>query len=104
MEHCLFCKIIEGTVPSTKQFEDDLCVAFNDINPKGRVHILVVPRKHIPTIADTNDKDEALLGHLINVARKLASHNNCEGYQLKFFVGAKGGQEVFHIHLHMVGV
>lgn len=103
MEDCIFCKIIEKKLTAKIQHEDELCMAFNDINPKGRVHILIIPRKHIPTIADMEEGDEKSMGHLIKIAKELAAKNSCRGYQLKFFVGREGGQEVFHVHLHLVG-
>lgn len=100
---CIFCKIIDKQVPAEIQHEDDICTAFNDINPKGRVHILIIPKKHIPTVADMEEGDEKIMGHLIKTAKELAEKNSCRGYQLKFFVGKEGGQEVFHVHLHLVG-
>lgn len=100
---CIFCKIIAKELPSTIQHEDDVCVAFNDIHPKDRVHILVVPRKHIPTVTDMEEGDEKIMGHLITTAKELAKKMNCPGYKLIFFVGKEGGQEVFHVHLHLIG-
>ena len=89
-------------MPAEIQHEDELCTAFNDINPKNRVHILIVPRKHIPTIADMEEGDEVLMGHLIKTAKELAAKNSCRGYQLKFLWERRraGG---FHVHLHLVG-
>lgn len=100
---CIFCGIIAKEIPSTVQHEDDLCVAFNDIHPKDRIHILVVPRKHIPTVADMEEGDEKVMGHLIKTAKELAKKHGCPGYKLTFFVGKEGGQEVFHVHLHLIG-
>lgn len=103
MTDCIFCKIITKEIPSPLQHEDDLCVAFNDIHPKSRVHILIVPRKHIPTIADLGEGDEKVVGHMVKVAKELAARNDCKGYQLLFNVGKEAGQVVFHIHLHLMG-
>ncbi len=103
MQDCLFCKIINKEVPSEIIYEDDLCIAFKDINPRARVHLLIVPRKHIPTIADLEEGDEALMGHLIGVAKKLAEKNECKSYQLLFNVGREAGQIIFHVHLHLMG-
>ena len=103
MLDCLFCKIINKEVDSEIVYEDDVCVAFKDINPKARVHLLIVPRKHIPTIADMEEGDEKIMGHLINVAKKLAEENSCNGYQLLFNVGREAGQIIFHVHLHLMG-
>jgi histidine triad (HIT) family protein len=103
MNDCLFCKIIGGDIPAEKVFGDEECIAFKDINPQTRVHLLIVPRKHIPTIAEMEDSDEPIMGHLIGVAKKLAAENECPGYKLQFNVGKAGGQEVFHIHMHLMG-
>ncbi len=102
MHDCLFCKIINKEVDSDIVYEDDICVAFKDINPKARVHLLIVPKKHIASIADIEEKDEALMGHLIFVAKKLAAQNDAKGYQLQFNVGKEAGQIIFHIHLHLM--
>lgn len=102
MQDCLFCKIINKEVDSDIVYEDDRCVAFKDINPKTRVHLLIVPRKHIASIADIEEQDEALMGHLIFVAKKLAAKNDAKGYQLQFNVGKEAGQIIFHIHLHLM--
>ncbi len=103
MTDCIFCKIDAGEIPSPKVYEDDLCFAINDINPKAPVHMLVIPHEHIPTISDLEEGQEALAGHMIKVARDLAHEKGCEGYKLQFNVHEKGGQEVFHIHLHLLG-
>lgn len=101
---CIFCKIAAREIPAVYQYEDNLSVAFNDIHPKSRVHILIIPRKHIPTIADMEEGDETMMGHLIKVAKELAKKHECKGYKLLFSVGREGGQEVFHVHLHLMGV
>lgn len=103
MEPCIFCRIRDHELPATMQHEDEFCLAFNDINPKGRVHILIVPKKHIPTVSDVEDFEASLMGHLILTAKRLAEKNACKGYRLTFFVGKEGGQEVFHVHLHLIG-
>lgn len=103
MEPCIFCKIINKEIPGAIQHEDDLCLAFNDIHPKKRVHILLVPKKHIPTIADLEVGDEKLIGHLVKIAKELATKNDCKSYQLLFNVGKEAGQVVFHVHLHLMG-
>lgn len=103
MEDCLFCKIIKKEVDSDMVYEDDVCVAFKDINPKARVHLLIVPKKHIATISDIEEKDEVMIGHLVKIAKDLAEKNNCKGFQLLFNVGREAGQIIFHIHLHLMG-
>lgn len=103
MEDCLFCKIINKKLPSEILYEDDICIAFKDINPKARVHVLLCPRKHIPTIADLEEGDEKITGHLIKTAKELAKQNKCKGYQLLFNVGREAGQIIFHVHLHLMG-
>lgn len=103
MTDCIFCKIIDKKLPARFEHEDEQCVAFHDIHPKDRVHILLVPRKHISTIAAMEEGDEKIMGHLIKIAKELAKKQNCPGYKLIFFVGKEGGQEVFHVHLHLIG-
>ncbi len=100
---CIFCKIIAGDIPSEQVYSDETCIAFRDINPRARVHILILPTKHIPTVKDLQEGDEAIMGHLIAVARDIAAKEGLNGYQLQFNVGKEGGQEVFHIHLHLMG-
>jgi histidine triad (HIT) family protein len=102
MADCLFCKIIDGEIPSEKIYEGSQAIAFKDINPKATHHILVVPRKHIDSVATMEKDDQELMGHLIWDAKKIAEDLGLEGYQLKFHVGEKGGQEIFHVHLHLL--
>ncbi|MBT6068562.1 histidine triad nucleotide-binding protein [Candidatus Peregrinibacteria bacterium] len=103
MADCIFCKIDAGEIPSEKVYEDDLCFAINDINPKAPTHMLIIPHEHIPTISDLEEGQETLAGHMIKVARDLAHKAGVEGYRLQFNVHEKGGQEVMHIHLHLMG-
>jgi histidine triad (HIT) family protein len=100
---CIFCKIIAKEIPSDFLFENGDMVAFKDIHPKSKTHILVVPKKHIETIKDLKETeaDEVLVGKMFLVARDLAKERKLEGYQLQFNVGKAGGQEVMHIHLHL---
>lgn len=99
----LFEKIIAREIPATIVFEDDEIIAIEDINPQAPVHILIIPKKPIPTIMDAEISDQALLGKLILTGKQIASEKNLEGYKLNFNVGKKGGQEIFHIHLHLLG-
>ncbi len=103
MDNCLFCKIIAGQIPSQKVFENEEAIAFKDINPKAKTHLLIVPKKHIDTIADLKKEegDELLAGKMIMTAKEIGDQMELSGYNLQFNVGASGGQEVFHIHLHL---
>lgn len=103
MEECLFCKIISGDISSQIVYQDEYSVAFLDINPQARVHILIVPRVHIATIADIEENHKELIGHLVIVAKDLAHRYACHGYKLLFNVGKEVGQIIFHIHLHLMG-
>lgn len=102
---CLFCKIAQGEIPATVVFEDDDIMAFRDINPKAPTHLLIIPKRHIATINDTTDEDGKLLGNMILQARKLAQTEKLSevGYRLVFNINSGGGQEVYHIHLHLLG-
>lgn len=105
MEDCLFCKISSGKIPAHIVFENTDVVAFHDIHPAAPTHLLIVPKKHISTINDCEKQDESLLGQMILVAKSLAKQNNLNdaGYRLIFNVNSDGGQQVFHIHLHVLG-
>lgn len=94
---------MKGKIPASVRHEDDLALAFDDINPQAPIHILVIPKKHIPTVADVAGEDEELIGHLIRIARKLATERDLPGYKLLFNVGEAGGQVVPHVHLHLLG-
>ncbi len=101
----IFKKIIDKQIPAKFIYEDDLCVAINDIAPHAPVHILVIPKKEIRSIAEAKPEDEKLLGHLILVAQKIAKEQKIDesGYRLIFNTNADAGQTVFHLHLHLLG-
>jgi histidine triad (HIT) family protein len=101
----LFEKIIAGELPANVLYRDDRVVAFADIRPAAPVHILIVPKKPIPTVNDIADEDEALIGHLFVVARDLARKQGIaeSGYRLIINCNADGGQEVYHLHAHLLG-
>ncbi len=101
----IFEKIIAGELPATIVHRDDQVVAFHDIRPAAPVHILIVPRKPIPTVDDLADEDQGLMGHMVLVARDLARQLGVAqaGYRLIFNCNANGGQEVYHLHLHLIG-
>lgn len=101
---CLFCKIIAGTIPSKKLYEDDLVYAFADIDPKAPVHALIVPRKHIGSLAEAAQEDAPLLARMHLAVNTLAKeHNLSNGYRTVMNTGPDGGQTVSHLHLHLLG-
>jgi len=104
-EDTIFAKIARGEIPSDEVYSDDDFYAFRDINPQAPTHILVIPRKPIPKISDATEADQALLGKLILVASKIAEHEGLtkEGFRYVINCGAAGGQEVYHLHLHILG-
>lgn len=101
----IFAKIIAREIPSDMVFQDDQVTAFRDINPQAPTHILVVPNREIPTANDVTAEDEQLLGHMFVVARQLAAEEgiDADGYRLIVNCNEHGGQEVFHLHLHLLG-
>ncbi len=105
MSDCIFCKIIAGEIPSKQVYKDDLVTAFYDINPLAPVHVLIVPNEHIPSVNEVEERHEAVLGRMFTVAKKIAAeHGIAEGgYRLVVNTGADGGQEVFHLHMHLLG-
>jgi histidine triad (HIT) family protein len=103
-EKTIFKKIIDREIPADIVYEDDQCLAFNDIDPKAPTHVLVIPKKEIRSIDDVTDEDQALLGHLWIVIRNLARELHLDaGYRVVTNIGAEGGQAVPHLHLHLLG-
>ena len=104
MEDCVFCKIIKGEIPSSKVYEDEDIVAFHDINPEAPIHILVVPKKHIPMLTDLNEDDEMLIGRIYTTINKIAEKEGFkqQGYRVIANCGKDSGQEVMHIHFHVL--
>jgi histidine triad (HIT) family protein len=101
---CLFCKIIAGDIPGDPMFQDDLVYAFADIRPQAPRHLLVLPRKHIPSLAHTNPEDASLLGHLLEVTADIAKREGLtRGYRVVINSGSDGGQTVEHLHIHLLG-
>jgi histidine triad (HIT) family protein len=105
MSECLFCKIVSRTIPAALIYEDDLLVAFDDINPQAPTHTLVIPRKHVASIAELQDSDVELLGRLMLAGNTIARQKGIAdtGYRLVVNTGVNGGQSVFHLHLHVLG-
>ena len=104
MEDCLFCKIIKGEIPSTKVYEDEDILAFNDINPAAPIHILVIPKKHIESLAHMQKEDEAIVGKIYGVINKIAEEKGFKdnGYRVIVNCGKDAGQEVMHLHFHIL--
>ncbi len=102
---CLFCSIVKGETPADTIYQDERSLAFRDINPQAPVHVLVVPRDHIESLDDASQKDEALLGHLLRVAARVANEQGLSesGYRTVINTGAGAGQSVFHLHVHVLG-
>lgn len=102
---CLFCKIADGEIESNILYQDELVLAFEDINPQAPTHTLIIPKRHIPTVNDLTQDDNNLVGHMLQVAKNLAKDADIaeDGYRLLLNCNANGGQEVYHIHLHLLG-
>ena len=101
---CLFCKIIKREIPAAIVFEDDLMIAFNDINPQAPSHVLIVPKRHIETLTDLTEGDDELVGALVRRAAAIAAERGfaAKGYRTVFNTNRDAGQTVFHIHLHLL--
>jgi len=104
MDNCLFCKIARGEIPSRKVYEDETIFAFHDINPARPVHILVIPKRHITSLATVSEEDTPVLGRMLAVADQLAKENGSpDGFRVIINSGRIGQQEVGHLHAHIVG-
>ncbi len=103
---CLFCRIVSGEIPARKVFEDEAAIAFHDIHPQAPVHVLVLPRKHVASLAQMGgaDEDKELLGHLLEAVKRIAVEQGlAHGYRTVINTGEDGGQTVGHLHLHLLG-
>jgi histidine triad (HIT) family protein len=104
MDDCLFCKIVQGKIPSKKVYEDEHTFAFEDIDPKAPTHVLVVPKKHIVGLKEARKNEADIIGLCHLTAAKIAKDRNIEdGYRTVLNVGPKSGQSVFHLHVHLIG-
>jgi histidine triad (HIT) family protein len=105
MDECLFCKIVKGDIPANVVYKDEQVTAFRDINPAAPVHILVVPNKHIADLNGITEEDVLLMGHLLEVVKPISEAEGItqSGYRLILNTGPDGHQEVFHLHLHILG-
>ena len=103
-EDCLFCKIARGEIPSQKVYEDDEVIAFKDIHPAAPVHLLIIPKQHYDSLAVMGKAEEPLLGKMLGLVRKLAKEQGCDnGFRVIINTGRDGGQEVPHLHIHVLG-
>ena len=104
-ENCLFCKIVAGEIPSAKVYEDEICFAFNDINPQAPHHILVVPREHFASLADANPEHEAVIGYVLRKCGEIANREGfgADGFRTVINTGKNAQQSVFHLHVHLLG-
>lgn len=102
---CIFCKIIAKEIPANIAYEDDQLLAFHDISPQAPSHMLIIPKRHIATLNDLSSDDGDLISHMVLTATKLADEQSLakSGYRLVWNCNEQGGQEVFHIHLHLMG-
>ncbi|MDD5146091.1 MAG: histidine triad nucleotide-binding protein [Candidatus Pacebacteria bacterium] len=105
MKDCIFCKIVKKEIPAKIVYEDRKIIAFDDVAPKAPVHVVIIPKKHIPTIAQATPKDKELIGELFLAAVKIAKKKGLtkSGYRLIFNVGRDAGQTIDHLHLHLLG-
>ncbi len=100
---CIFCKIAKGDIPSKQFYEDEEVIAFHDIHPITKVHFLIVPKLHIESLASCESQHQALLGKMLLLASKLAKEQGLNGWRTMINTGRDGGQEVFHLHVHVFG-
>ena len=105
MADCIFCKIVQGEIPCVKVYEDDQVLAFDDIAPMSPVHVIIIPKKHIATLMDLDDKSISVAGVLMSAAQKVARIKNISqrGFRTVINCNAEGGQVVFHLHIHLLG-
>ncbi len=104
MSECIFCKIVEGKIPSRKVYEDDDMYAFHDIHPLAAVHFMIVPKQHIDSLAHCDDSHARVLGRMMAMAGRLARQEGCaEGFRTVVNTGRVGRQDVYHLHIHILG-
>ena len=102
---CIFCQIVAGKVPSEIIYQDEKVIAFRDINPQAPTHLIIIPKRHIPSLAHLSEEESPLIGQMINIANQLAKREGISesGYRLVMNCGEQGGQLVPHLHLHLLG-
>lgn len=104
MENCLFCKIVAGEIPSSKVYEDETVLAFRDVAPQAPTHILVIPKAHIPSVAEVTAENSAVVAHIFEIIAQVAAQEGLsEGYRVVSNCGAHAGQSVHHLHFHVLG-
>ena len=102
--NCVFCKIATGQIPSKKAYEDEHLLAFNDIHPWAPVHVLIIPKQHIATLADVGPEHQELMGRILTLAPRLMREQGVtNGFRTIINTGQDGGQEVYHLHVHVIG-
>ncbi|MBN2647760.1 MAG: histidine triad nucleotide-binding protein [Thiotrichales bacterium] len=102
-EKSIFSRIIDREIPAKIVYEDDRCIVIHDINPKARVHLLVIPKKPIATLFDLTPEDRDLMGHMMLLLPQIANAQGLDGFKTQINTGVSGGQEVFHVHIHLLG-
>jgi histidine triad (HIT) family protein len=104
MQDCIFCKIVRGEIPSKKVYEDDEVIAFHDIHPQAPVHFMIVPKRHIASLADASPDDAPVLGRMLSLGGRLAREQGSpEGFRAVINTGRIGRQDVMHVHIHIIG-
>ncbi|GJL63558.1 MAG: histidine triad nucleotide-binding protein [Nitrospirales bacterium] len=105
MSDCIFCQIVDGAIPSTTVYEDEDCLAFEDLNPQAPVHALVIPKRHIISLARIHEGDQSVLGQLMMACSRVAQQKGLaeQGYRVVTNIGKEAGQTVFHLHFHVLG-
>lgn len=103
-DNCLFCKIVSGDIPAAKVYEDDVCIAFNDITPQAPTHILIIPREHVDSLDKVEDSHKDALGHIMLTTGQIARDKGFseDGYRVVINTNVDGGQTVFHLHVHLL--
>ena len=104
LDDCIFCKIAEGEIPSTRVYEDDVCIAFKDLTPQAPTHLLIIPREHVDSLDKAGKRDQDTLGHLLLCSAEIAREQGFaeNGYRVVINTNSDGGQTVFHLHLHLL--
>jgi histidine triad (HIT) family protein len=101
---CIFCKIVSGEIPASKVYEDDKVLAFKDLEPQAPVHVLIIPKQHIASMAEINERNSAVVAHIFEVAAIIAKENGLEnGFRVVSNCGESAGQSVMHLHFHLMG-